>query len=124
MTRVQRPHALADPVERPLEILQMPRRLPDRSRLAVHRLVRLLALSQLLLADRNTQVRGYVIAPVLDLVSPVVRPDVLQACTDPVGGLVDAQPDDLLRPLPAVVQLLQPSVQETAPVRLQRPSPG
>ncbi len=70
---------LADRVEGGVKARQVLGGGPDRRRIAVYQLVRLVGLTELLLSDTRAQVGGDVVAEVLDLVGPR-RTD---ACSDP-----------------------------------------
>ncbi len=96
LVRVEGLHALADPLERRLEVRQMLGRLPERRRLAVNQLVGLLALAELLFAYRGTETGRGVVTEVLDRVRPAVRAGTVEDAADLVGGSVDAVTDDLL----------------------------
>lgn len=102
----------------------MRRRLADRGRLAVDELVGPLALAELLLAYRNPEAGGDLVAEALDLVRPVVRADVVEVRPDHFGGRVDAVADGLLGRIHAAVELLDALVEEFTPVRHQCSPPG
>lgn len=100
-------HTGTDLIERPVEILQVFGRRANLVRIAVDELVRLLGLTELLLARGGAEVGGDVVTPVLNRVGRAVSTDVVQAVTDLVRGPVDALTDEFLPGVDAVLDLAE-----------------